>query len=69
MKPLRIVAWVVTGIFAIYFIYKLIHALSIHTSYGSPGTSFPYVFGLLLGCSIVPGILWIITIILEKKKK
>ena len=68
MKPVRVISWILTVIFALLFLINWIKALSIDTRYGSPGTSIPYILGMLVGCSIIPAIFWIITYFVEKKK-
>jgi hypothetical protein len=68
MKPIRIISWILTGLFGLLFLINWFKALTIETRYGSPGTSIPYVLGMLTGCSIIPGIFWIITYFVEKKK-
>lgn len=68
MKPIRIISWILTVVFGLFFLFNWIKALNIETSYGSPGTSIPYILGMLFGCSIIPAIFWIITYFTEKKK-
>jgi hypothetical protein len=65
---MRTASWILTVIFGLLFLVGWINALSIHTSYGSPGTSFPYIFGLLIANGIIPSILWTITLYKERKK-
>jgi hypothetical protein len=68
MKLIRIISWVLTVIFGLLFLINWFNALNIQTRYGSPGTSIPYILGMLIGCSIIPAIFWIITYFVEKKK-
>lgn len=68
MKPMRIISWVITVIFGIIFIINWVKALNVQTKYGSPGTSIPLVLGMLVGAAIIPGIFWIITYFVEKKR-
>lgn len=69
MKPIRIITWIITGIFALLFLISWGNALGVETRYGSPGTSLPYVLGLLFGCGLIPGVFWLITYLVEKKQK
>jgi len=68
MKPIRIIAWIVTAIFGLLFLISWGKALSVNTPYGSPGTSIPYIVGMFMGQAIIPGIFWIITYFVERKK-
>ena len=68
MKPIRIISWIFTVIFGLLFLVNWIRALSTETVYGSPGTSIPYILGMLSFCAIIPAILWIITYFVEKEK-
>lgn len=61
------ISWTVTIIFGIVFIISWINAANVQTSYGSPASSFPYILGMLIGNSIIPGILWIITYLTSTK--
>lgn len=58
---MKLISQIVTGIFLLLFLINMAGAASIQTPYGSPATSPPYVFGLLLGHAIIPGIFWLIT--------
>ena len=69
MKPIRIIAWIITVIFGIMLLISWTNALSIQTRYGSPGTSIPYVLGMLFGHGLIPGVFWIITYFVEKSQK
>lgn len=55
------ISWVVTILFGILLIISWVNAAQIQTPYGSPATSPPYIFGVLVANSIIPGILWLIT--------
>lgn len=61
MTPIRLIAWIVTGIFALLFVVNLI-------SIDSNRIPIPFIFGSLIGHSVVPGVFWLITYFVEKKK-
>lgn len=66
MRPIKIAAWIATGIFAIWFFVRLSALSNVQTRYGSPATSIPVVIGLLLACALIPGVLWIIVLATKK---
>ena len=66
MKPIRIITWITTVFFTLFFLFSWGKALNVQTRYGSPGTSLPYILGLFAFCAIIPGIFWIITYFVEK---
>ena len=60
MRGIVVAAWIVTGLFLILFIVRLVALSNIQTAYGSPASSPAYVFGAFLAHALIPGILWII---------
>lgn len=66
MRPIKITAWIVTGIFTLWFFIRIAALANIQTRYGSPATSPPVILGLFLGCALIPGILWLIVILTKK---
>lgn len=64
-KTFKTITWIVTILFALYFIYGIFKASKINSIYGSAVTSPAYIFGIFAFCSIIPGILWIITLVLK----
>jgi hypothetical protein len=63
MKPMRIVAWIITLIFFLMFLINLINLIN----HSRRGVSPAYVFGMLVGSAIVPSLFWIIAYLIEKK--
>ncbi len=69
LENARIFAWLITIAGIAYFLFKWINALSINTAYGPLGASIPYVFGQLIGSAIIPGLFWLIVILIERSNK
>ena len=61
------ISWTVTIIFGILFFMAWMNAARIQTPYGSPASSAPYILGMLLANSIIPGLLWLITYLTAPK--
>ena len=61
------ISWTVTIIFGILFLMAWMNAARIQTPYGSPASSAPYILGMLLANSIIPGLLWLITYLTAPK--
>ena len=61
------ISWTVTIIFGVLFFMAWMNAASIQTPYGSPASSAPYILGMLLANSIIPGLLWLITYLTAEK--
>lgn len=67
MRPIKIAAWIATGVFSIVFISRMVALSNIQTKYGSPVLSPPYVLGILLACALIPGVLWIIVALTNQR--
>lgn len=65
----RTASWVITLIFVALFIFKVVRLSQIKTTFGSLAQSPAYLFGVSLAYSIIPSIMWIITIVPKKRKK
>lgn len=63
MKPMRIVAWIVTLIFFLMFLVNLINLFN----HSRRGVSPAYLLGMICGSAIVPSLFWIIAYLIEKK--
>lgn len=69
MRPIKVIAWIVTGIFAVLFSIRIIALMSAESNAADTGTgyTFGYILGLLMGSAIVPGIFWLIVVLTKKK--
>lgn len=68
MRSIKVIAWIVTGIFTLLFLTRIIVFMSASSNTISDAHTFGYVIGLLLGSAVIPGILWLIVDLTKKKK-
>lgn len=56
---MRVIAWVVTILCGVLFVYKWISSLTTQNNHEIQGLSLNYLFGLFIAHAIIPLILWV----------
>lgn len=69
IRPIEIAAWIASIVFFFVFLARLFSLSKVQTAYGSPIMSFPFVFGLFIGCAFIPSVLWLIASFTNKRSK
>lgn len=68
-QAMKLVSWILSIVFAIWFIVNWIHIQDIQNRMGAPSPPPIFILGSLIGCSVIPAISWTITYFIGKQQK